>query len=143
MRDYYYIFHYNGIEFNSVASKKLMIVRLKNISSSFQFKEQNEDIIDIDTDTEQDYQKIKTEYVGYNINSKENAPFLSNTSTITDTSKLKDFYKKKVHKVKDNLNHYVISYLIFDKYNNKLKYFLTKMNEETVYLEIQKSIQYY
>ena len=128
MDDFYYIFQYNGKHFNST-TKKLMIVKVKNISSSFKFKEQNEDIVS----TEPDYQKINTDYVGYNINTRENTPFLSNVATtIIDNSKLQDFYKKKIHKVKDNLNHYVISYLIFDKYNCKLKYFLDKLSDESV-----------
>lgn len=137
MKNIYYTFHYKGVEFGCSSSDKLIIVKLQNITDSFQFKEQNADNVYRNKPTE--YKKINNEFVGYNINSKENKEFLDpKTFKIIDNAKLADFYKKKVHKVKDNLNHYVISYLIFDKYNTRFKYYIHKLTKDSIFFGHQK-----
>ena len=137
MKDKYYVCYYNGVDFGINHTKKLMIIKLRNISDSFTFKEQNDECEYQNNPTE--YKKINNEFIGYNINSIDDKEFLDpNTFKIIDNAKLADFYKKKVHKVKDDLNHYVISYLIFDKYNIKFNYLIQNLRNENVFFGNQQ-----
>ena len=137
MNDKYYVCYYNGVDFGINHTKKLMIIKLHNISDSFTFKEQNDEYEYQNNPTE--YKKINNEFIGYNINSIDDKEFLDPTTfKIIDNAKLADFYKKKVHKVKDDLNHYVISYLIFDKYNIKFNYLIQNLRNENVFFGNQQ-----